>query len=361
MSKILVTTCLFALGGMRVKIEEYAVMKELVKEVNISYGDLVKILIAPIRSKLLLTGVKLKVFNQLSEPKSAEAVAKIIGTHLRNTKLFLDGLTAIDLLQKENEFYRNSPIAQAFLVEGNPTYLGNLCLKIRDDPVLENLLELVRDGPPPIPETTFSGELSARYADIWVSTERAGDAQLVVRIVSELPEFASFRNMLDLGGGPGIIGMAIVAAHPRLKGVVFDLPPVVKVAEDFIKKYKMEDRMDVLGGDFNCDSIGEKYDFVLACSCLQFARDLDSVVKKIYDALNPGGVFASFFGFGLTCERTKPEFAVLSMLATALLGQDVGVKQGFIADSMLRVGFKSVHSQLLDTPWGPWELDIARK
>ncbi len=167
--------------------------------------------------------------------------------------------------------------------------------------------------------------------------------------------------MLDLGGGPGLIGMAIVDAHSTMKGVIFDLPPVVKVAKTFIKEYGMEDRMEVLGGDFNGDAIGEGYDVVVTCNSLQFAQTIDSVVKKICDALNPGGVCVSMFGFGQTRERTKPESLVLGLLSRALMGQDTGIDQGYIADSMLRVGFKSVRSRIVTTDWGPMELDIARK
>ena len=57
-------------------------MKKL-PEVTLSYEDLSKILIAPIRSKLLLTGIELKVFNVLSEPQTSNDVAKAIGTHPR--------------------------------------------------------------------------------------------------------------------------------------------------------------------------------------------------------------------------------------------------------------------------------------
>ena len=83
-------------------------------EVNQSFEDLFKMLLAPLRSKLLLTGIELKVFNQLFEPRSADAVAQAIGAQPRNTGVFLDGLTAIDLLKKKNGLYRNSPITQAF-------------------------------------------------------------------------------------------------------------------------------------------------------------------------------------------------------------------------------------------------------
>ncbi len=332
-------------------------------EVSVSYERLMKIFIGSIQSKLLLTGIEMKVFNHLSEPKSADAVAKTIGTHPRNTRFFLDGLAAMDLLQKKNGMYRNSPVAQAFLVEDSQTYLGSMLQMMHSDYSLGNLSELVKGGPPPKPETVteFSEGMSKQYLAIYANAERAGDAQTPLEIVSKLPEFPSFRKMLDLGGGPGLIGMAIVAAHPSMKGVVFDLPPVVKIAETFIKEYGMEDRMEVLGGDFNRDPIGEGYDLVLACSCLEAAKDIDSVVKKVYDSLNRGGVFASFFNSGLTRERTKPEPILLSSLAMALMGQDLLFDQGAVADSMLRVGFKSVRSRTLNTPWGPTELNIARK
>ena len=123
----------------------------------------------------------------------------------------------------------------------------------------------------------------------------------------------------------------------------------------------MEDRMKAIGGDVYRDSIGEGYDLVLACSSVQGYRDkLDSVVKKVYDVLNTSGVFVSYF-FGLTHEGSKPEISVLSILSMAMAGYDTGFDQGFVADSMLRAGFKSVRSRTLTTPWGPMELDIARK
>jgi predicted TPR repeat methyltransferase len=194
-----------------------------------------------------------------------------------------------------------------------------------------------------------------------VNVERAGIAQRIAEIVANLPESLSFRKMLDLGGGPGVIGIAIVIAHPNMKGVIFDQPTVVKVAECFIKEYEMEDRIEVLRGDFKHDSIGEGYDLIWASSVLNFVKEnMDSLMKKIYDALNPGGVFISCHD-GLTCERSKPEIMVLGWLSMALMGTDMGLDQGVIADCMLRVGFKSVRSRTLDTPIGPMDLDIGRK
>ena len=339
-------------------------MKKL-PEVNESFEELYRMLIAPIRSKLLLTGIELKVFDQLSEPKSADAVAKALSTHPVNTRLFLDGLTASDLVVKQDGLYQNTPVAQAFLVENTTTFLGPiLTITAQTFFAINDLPKLVKEGPPPppSPEADMSSEqMWAQFAAAMANAERAGIARQAPEIVSGLSEFPSFKKMLDLGGGPGLIGIAIVAAHPSMKGVIFDKPAMVKVAETAIKEYEMEDRMEVLGGDFNHDPIGEGYDLIWASSALSLAKDdMDSLTKKIYDALNPGGVFLVLHE-GLTYERTKPDAMVLSMMPLALTGQDMRFDQGFIANSMLRVGFKSVRSRTLDTDWGPMDLDIGRK
>ncbi len=340
-------------------------MKEL-PEVNASFADLYGMLIAPIRSKLLLTGVELGVFNQLSEHKTADAVAETLKSHPENTRLFLDGLAACDLLLKNDGTYLNTTIAQEFLVEGSPTFLGELFTlqtQISLYACLSDLPELVMEGPPPpSPEMDMaSGEMWAQFAAAMANSERAGAAHQAVKIVSDLPEFPTFKKMLDLGGGPGCIGTAIVASHPNMSGVIFDQLAVVKVAQTFIREYGMEDRMTVLGGDYTTDPIGEGYDLIWASSTLNFARDdMDSMITKIYDALNPGGVFISC-SEGLTHERTKPGIHVLSMISMSLMGQDMCFDQGEIADSMRRVGFRSVRSRTLEMDWGPMDLDIGRK
>ena len=155
--------------------------------------------------------------------------------------------------------------------------------------------------------------------------------------------------------------MAIVDAHPSMMGVICDLPPVAQKAKAYIKEYGMGDRMEVLGGDLNRGPIGEGYDLVWASGMFQFAADIDSVSKKVHAALNPNGVLVSLLPFGLTHERTKPESTVLNLLSMALTGQEMETDQGYVADSMLRVGFKSVRSRTVNTPFLPMELDIARK
>jgi predicted DNA-binding protein len=338
-------------------------MKKL-PEVNASFADLYGILIAPIRTKLLLTGIELKVFNHLSEPKTADIVAEAIESHPENMRHFLDGLAANDLIRKKNGLYQNTAVTQEFLVEGSPTYLGEFLARQIEwhKPVLDDLATLVTEGPPQAQEMdTESEEVWGKMAALMANYERSGVAQQIVSIVSELPEFPTFTKMLDLGGGPGLLGIVIVTAHPHIRGVIFDRPAVAGVAEGFIEEYEVADRMTVMGGDYVNDPLGEGYDLILASATLNFVKDdLESFCGKVYDALNPGGLFITLSD-GLTDERTKPELMVTGWLSMALTGQDKGFDQGVIADSMLSVGFRSVRSRTLAMPMGPMDLDIGRK
>lgn len=118
--------------------------------------------------------------------------------------------------------------------------------------------------------------------------------------------------------------------------------------------------MKVMSGDYTCDPFGEGYDLILASATLNFVKDPDSFLTKIFDALNPGGVFVTLSD-GLTHERTKPDLMVTGWLSMMLTGQDMDFDQGFIADSMQRAGFMSVRSHIPETPMGPMDLDIGKK
>jgi predicted TPR repeat methyltransferase len=122
----------------------------------------------------------------------------------------------------------------------------------------------------------------------------------------------------------------------------------------------MADRVTVMAGDFSTDSIGQGYDLVWTSFALNFFRnDLDPIIRKVHDALNPGGVFVNL-AESLTDERTQPTTMINQML---LSRSDLMFDEGEIAQSMLRVGFKSVHSRPLTDlqPHGPVMVEVARK
>src|SRR5262249_23515616 len=68
--------------------------------------------------------------------------------------------------------------------------------------------------------------------------------------VAEAYNFASFKTVVDVGGGHGVLLSTILQAYPGVNGIVFDSPHVVVGAEEAIHKAGLAGRCRAVGGDF---------------------------------------------------------------------------------------------------------------
>ncbi len=67
--------------------------------------------------------------------------------------------------------------------------------------------------------------------------------------------WADRATVADIGGGDGSLLRTLLAAHPHLRGVVFDLPHVVAEAERATAAAGLADRLAATGGDFLADPL----------------------------------------------------------------------------------------------------------
>lgn len=132
-------------------------------------------------------------------------------------------------------------------------------------------------------------------------------------------QLTNARRLLDLGGGHGFYSIAFAQKYPLLQVTLFDLPHMVKLAEDFVRQFSLEQRITLCGGNFMEDSIGGGYDAVL-CSNVFFDQKRDFVLDKAYQALNPGGQL-------IVNTRIRDAANNLANCATALLLQVRGAKE----------------------------------
>ena len=58
------------------------------------------------------------------------------------------------------------------------------------------------------------------------------------------------RTIVDIGGADGSVLAAILAAHPQMRGVLFDLPHVITAAPQTLASHGVADRAESVGGDF---------------------------------------------------------------------------------------------------------------
>lgn len=77
-------------------------------------------------AKAMQSAVELGVFAELaSGPLDGTGLAARLGLHARSARDFLDALVALELLDRDDDgAYHNTSVTDAFLVPGEPSYVG---------------------------------------------------------------------------------------------------------------------------------------------------------------------------------------------------------------------------------------------
>src|SRR5262249_51971503 len=68
-------------------------------------------------------------------------------------------------------------------------------------------------------------------------------------------DLGRFNRFVDLGGGTGHLVIEACKRHRRLRGAIFDLPPVAPISKEYVRRAGLEDRIDILSGDFFRDEL----------------------------------------------------------------------------------------------------------
>lgn len=116
-----------------------------------------------------------------------------------------------------------------------------------------------------LPHTLRTGGTAFRHAhgvDVWDYRARhpeqsaifdramSGISRRVAEAVVATCDFGRFRCVVDVGGGEGTLLAHILAAHPAVRGVLFDLPHVIARAAPILEAAGVTGRCDVVAGDF---------------------------------------------------------------------------------------------------------------
>lgn len=271
------------------------------------------------QSAVLLTALELGLFTRVSRgADSLGEIGRALGISETNAERLLTACAALGLVLREGDRFRNAPDVERFLVEGGKGYAGPWLSAVgRERKRWLGLGDALRRSDPP--------RVLGMYEDFTVEQARAlHEATYSIgmgagrRFVRQC-DLGERRLILDLGGGSGCYSICAANAHPRIRAIVFDLPPVAVVAEKFIAKHGLSDRIRAVGGDFTRDPLPEGADVVIMASNLpQYGRELiRKVVRRAHDALAPGGEM-HLVGEMLRPEKDGPPGPALWGLAEAL-------------------------------------------
>jgi hypothetical protein len=245
------------------------------------------------QSAILMTACELKVFTYLSQgPMSAEAIAHHSQVPVRGLQRLLNACVVLDLLEKEDETYHNTPIAETFLVQGKSGYMGNfiqtgaeqyegwghLIQAVQEDrPIRPHSAEAL----PTLPADRIRGYVARLY--------ELGKHHAVA--IADRVDLGHVQQMLDVAGGSGIYSITFAQRQPSLRAMVFDLPPIIPFAQEIIADHGMQGRVTAHPGNYFQDEFADGNDLVLLSNSLQTegGTTCRMLLGKVFKALVPGG------------------------------------------------------------------------
>jgi ubiquinone/menaquinone biosynthesis C-methylase UbiE len=244
--------------------------------------------------------------------QTSDDIAREAGTDPRATRIVLDSLPALGLVEKRHGKYFLTSIADVFLVQGKPSYAGDfrhVALALWDG--MAHLKEALKTGKP------FSRMDTGAELAVWeklvlgiiVIAEPAAKALCdVLKIGTE----RKGTKVLDIAGGSSIFGMTILGSDPSAQVTQLDWPNVNMVAKKVNKERGIEGKIRFLDGEYHSAKIEENYyDLVLASNFCRFESPSGNqeLFAKAYASLNRGGIFV-VNDFVPNEERTEPTFAL---------------------------------------------------
>src|SRR4051795_13484517 len=220
-------------------------------------------------SKTLLSAVELGVFTALgSTTMTGAELGGRLGLHARGTFDFLDGLVALQLLERHGDGaagrYGNTPATAAFLDKSKPTYIGGILemANARLYGFWGDLTEALRTGKPQN-EIKHTGK--AMFEELYSDEARleqfmnamAGISAGPFMALAEKFDFSKYETLCDAGGATGQLSITVANRHPHMRCTSFDLPVVEPIATRTIEGAGLSDRVKAVGGDFFADPLPE--------------------------------------------------------------------------------------------------------
>jgi len=251
-------------------------------------------------SKTLLSAAELGVFTKLAgHSMEGEALSRELGLHPRGARDFLDALVAMGLLQRNGQIYSNSPEADFFLDRAKPSYIGGLLemCSARLYSIWGSLTEGLRTGKQ---QNEAKSGIGSPFAAIYANPDRlrgflqamTGLSMGPARAMAEEFPWQKYKTFADVGGAQGGVAVQIALRHPHLNGIVFDLPPVKPVCEEYVRSFGLGERLQFAAGDFFNDLL-PKVDVVIMGHILHDwdLADKKRLIAKAYEAIPEGGAF----------------------------------------------------------------------
>ena len=208
-------------------------------------------------SHILYVAAKLSLADHLaSGPKRSDELAAATKTHAPSLSRFMRTLAHLGLVTEHGGQFASTRLGEA-LKAGAPGAARSAILTLASPWITsgwECLLESVQTGRPGLEKAlgmpifdwlAQHPEEASLFSETMVSFHGAEPAA-----VAAAYDFSSMTTIVDIGGATGNLLAAILDKQPEARGILYDLPHVVRDAPKLIQGRGLTDRVTIVSGSF---------------------------------------------------------------------------------------------------------------
>ena len=202
----------------------------------------------------------LDFFSWLSKnPSDKATLCQALEIQERPADVMLTLFAAMGFVRETGGVFHVTETAREHLDAASPWFLGPYYAALKERPVCQDMLAVLRTGKP---ANWGSYKDEKAWAQAMETEEFASrftaamDCRGVFlgQAMAKLLDLRGFSHLLDVAGGSGIYACALTAEHPHLRATVLEKPPVDRIAAQAIGKRGCADRVSVVARDMFSDS-----------------------------------------------------------------------------------------------------------
>ena len=276
-------------------------------------------------SRLVVAAEKLQLFRLLDGKRlKAAAIGRALKIHPYYLEPFLNAFVGLRMLDKVKDEYGNTAFAEKYFIDERSIYwtreYSNECLDDFDAlSVLEKALatgqqprSLRRARRPLYVEAMHRNPKQAENFTRMLFYLHQPDAEALANYL----DLSRRRAVLDVGGGSGVMSIALAKKNRQLRATILDIAPVCKVAAGIIRRAGLAKRVRTLVGNIH-ERLPAGYDVIMMCDIGPISQRL---LRSAYRSLPPGGLLV-LVDRCLSEDGTQP----LDRLAEYFAGSSFGV------------------------------------
>lgn len=191
-----------------------------------------------------------------SSGKSVESLAQECGVKPGPLRRVLRLLASWGVFREDDPgFFRHTDLSETLLVEHPDSMRG--WAYMTGGPIFAafgGLMHSLRTGAPAFPlvhGTSPYNYFATHPKDRAAFAEAMGDwNRQLTKSLLQSRDFSGARMVVDVGGSYGYLLTDLLATHPQARAVLFDLPDIAAGARKRIRELGLQERCEVIGGDF---------------------------------------------------------------------------------------------------------------